>query len=203
MMLRIAWLSLLLLGAFHSSAGKIMHNEVLLLLATVPLLFSASDARIGDRRESLQWGWPPRAAMAVLATVYFLTGVQKLRHTGISWVLGDNMSWVLYAGATSQRTPFPELTTAVAGMHWLTHLMAAGAITLEILAPLLLIWPVTRAVFVVGVCAMHASIGLLMGLDYSGWVLTVLAVTLPWNLVGHGGPGLPALTRYLPLRVAR
>lgn len=196
MMLRIAWLALLLLGAFHGSAGKVMHNEVLLLLATVPLLFSASDARIGDRSESLRWGWPPRAALAVLATVYFLTGVQKLRHSGISWVVGDNMTWVLYAGAASPRTPFPELTTTVAGMHWLTHLMAAGALLLEISAPLLVIWPVTRAMFVLGVCSMHASIGLFMGLDYSGWVLTVLAVTLPWNLVGRGAPGLRPLALY-------
>jgi hypothetical protein len=184
-MLRVAWLALLVLGAFHSSAGKIMHNEVLLLLTTVPLLFSAPDARIGDRRESMRWGWPPRAALAVMATVYFLTGVQKMRHTGVSWVLGDNMSWVLYAGAASPRAPFPELTATIAGMHWVTHVLAAGAVTLEILAPLLVIWPATRAIFVVGVCTMHASIGLLMGLDYSGWVLTVLAVALPWNLIGR------------------
>lgn len=188
MMLRVAWLALLVLGAFHGSAGKIMHNEVLLLLTTVPLLFSAADARIGDRSESMRWGWPPRAALAIMASVYFLTGVEKLRYTGLSWVFGDNMSWVLYAGAASPRAPFPELTVTIAGMHWLTLLLAAGAVTLEILAPLLVIWPATRAIFVVGICGMHASIGLLMGLDYSGWALTVLAVAIPWNRVGRAPP---------------
>lgn len=179
--LRVAWACLLILGALYSSAGKIMHNEVLLLLVTVPLLFSASDARIGDRRLSVAYGWAPRAAVAIVATVYFLTGFQKVLHSGPAWIFSDNMSWVLYSGAASGQSLATDLVATLAGLGWAPQLLAGGALLLELSAPALIAWRVTRPLFMVAVCCMHLSIGVALGLDYSGWILAVLAVLMPWD----------------------
>ena len=46
----LAWASLLVLAGLKDSLGKILHNDVLLLLAAVPFLMAAGEARSGDRR---------------------------------------------------------------------------------------------------------------------------------------------------------
>jgi len=174
----VAWLCLLVLAGLWSSAGKILHNDVLLLLTCVPMLFAPADQGYGDRSESPRWGWPPRAGLAMVGLVYFLTGYQKLHHSGPAWVTGDNMRWVLYQGALD-KSPFPSLARDLAGQPWLTHVMAGTAIGIELAAPLLLFLRPTRRVFLLLVAGMHTMIWVTLGLDYWGWILTVAAVTLP------------------------
>ncbi|MEJ7727452.1 MAG: hypothetical protein WKH47_10600 [Actinomycetes bacterium] len=177
----IAWMALLFLGALHGSAGKIMHNEVLLLLACAPVLLAASSARIGDRRTSIAYGWIPRASLAVVGSVYFLAGLQKLIHSGPIWFLGDNMSWVLYQGADAGA--LPAAARWIAGAPILPNLFALGAIGLELLAPVILYVRRTRPLYVLAALGMHGSITILLGLDYTAWVLAVAAVALPWDRV--------------------
>jgi hypothetical protein len=179
----VAWGALLFLAALHSSAGKIMHNEVLLLLACAPVLFTSAGAHIGDRRVSVAYGWVPRAALAVTGCVYFLAGLQKVIHSGPAWVLSDNMSWVLYQGANAGA--MPGVARWIAGMPLLPNLFALGAISLELLAPVILYVRRTRPFYVIAALGMHGSITLLLGLDYSAWVLTVAAVALPWDRIGR------------------
>ncbi|HVQ88182.1 MAG TPA: hypothetical protein VMT88_08370 [Actinomycetes bacterium] len=201
--LRIAWLCLLILGALYSSAGKIMHNEVMLLLVTIPVLVAAPGARVGDRRLSVAYGWAPRAAVAIVASVYFFTGFQKVIHSGPAWVFSDNMSWVLYSGAASGQSLAPTLTATIAGLAWVPSLLAGGALLLELSAPALIGWRVTRPLFIAAVCGMHLSIGVALGLDYSGWILAVVAVLLPWDSFGQGTSDDAQTTRFLPSRFAR
>lgn len=177
----IAWMALLFLGALHGSAGKIMHNEVLLLLACAPVLLAASSARIGDRRTSIAYGWIPRASLAVVGSVYFLAGLQKVIHSGPIWFLGDNMSWVLYQGADAGF--LPAAARWIAGSPILPNLFALGAIGLELLAPVILYARRTRPLYVLAALGMHGSITILLGLDYTAWVLVVAAVALPWDRV--------------------
>jgi len=61
-------------------------------------------------------------------------------------------------------------------------MMAGGALALELLAPLMLAWRWTRALFAVSAALMHGSIWMFMGLDYSAWILTVVAVALPTGI---------------------
>jgi hypothetical protein len=114
--------------------------------------------------------------------VYFLAGYQKLIHSGLSWVIGPTMKWVLYQGAHSG--PAEGLARLIAGIPVVPNVFAAGAHALELGAPLLLFMRRTRPWYVLAAIAMHGSIGLLIGLDYSGWVLTVVAVALPWDRRG-------------------
>lgn len=180
----LAWLALLFLGALHSSAGKIMHNEVLLLLACVPVLASPPGARIGDQSSSTAYGWVPRASLAVVGVAYGIAGLQKLVHSGPAWVTSENMRWVLYQGADAGVAPV--VARWVAGLPVVPNLFALGAVTLELLAPLLLAYRTTRPFYVLAALGMHGSIALLLGLDYSAWVLTVVAVALPWDRLLRG-----------------
>lgn len=191
----IAWASLLFLAGLWGSAGKVMHNDVLLVTVAVPLLFAGSPELHPRDRTS---GWAPRAALVTLAVVYFLTGYQKLRHTGISWAFSDNMSWVIRQGSS----PFGEAFGRSIAQHaWLTQAMAAGALALELAAPVLLAVRRLRVWFALGATVMHTSIWMFLGLDYYGWVLTVWAVVLPmspladrwWHARAGSGPA-PAAT---------
>ncbi|MEU4363351.1 hypothetical protein [Promicromonospora sp. NPDC023987] len=189
----LSWLSLLVLAGLWGASGKFHHNDLLLLTATFPVLFARAPDRsnrpaagdvAGDMAgdgdgtaRAITWGWTPRAALAVVGCVYFLTGLQKLRHSGLTWVFSDNMSWVLLQGADSSPVS-PELVRALAETPVLPQLLAGGALALELGAPLLLCWRPTRLAFAGAVTAMHLSIWVCLGLDYSPWWLTVWAVTL-------------------------
>ncbi len=183
----VAWLCLATLCAVWSSTGKVMHNDVLLLSAAFPLLFAPAPRREDDATVDERWGWAPRAALAVVGLVYFAAGIQKLRYSGIGWVTSENMRWVLY---TAPRSQIPAVGRALADAIWPTHLLAGGALLLEVLAPVLLWWRRTRPVFPLLALALHGSIWLLLGLDYYGWWLTTMAVTWPLSpaATAHAAP---------------
>jgi hypothetical protein len=186
----------LVLNGMLNATGKIVHNDVLLLLCMVPLV--ASPARtcaawslrpswLGPRRDrppatGEAYGWPVRTAMVVVALAYFFVGFQKLRFSGLDWVTTDNLRWVLYASSDSQSEP-NQLALFIADRAWMAHLLAAGTIFLELFFPLALVWPRLRWLFVPGVVSLHLGIWLMMGLDYSAQALTVIIVFVNWPWV--------------------
>lgn len=175
-----AWLALLFLGGIWGSAGKVMHNDVLLLLTAVPFVVASGRPATGERRDrSVAFGWPPRVALLIIAAVYFLAGVQKLNHSGLEWVTSENMRWVLLQGAESSRSPWPGLARTMAGNALVASLIAAGSLVLELAAPVLLAVRRTRLAFAAGAACLHGVIWLTLGLDYYGWILTVAAVAIP------------------------
>ncbi|MFJ4130016.1 hypothetical protein, partial [Oerskovia enterophila] len=178
----LAWCAYTALAALWGSSGKVLHNDVLTVTVAVALLFAADPPRPAHTApRAPAWGWPPRAALATLATVYFLTGAQKLRHSGTEWVFSDNMSWVLRQGAGGSLFSTRWVQT-VADQPVLTQALAGGALALELTAPLWLAIRVARIPFVLAVAAMHGSIWAFLGLDYSAWVLTAAAVAVPLAL---------------------
>ena len=120
----VAWICLLLLAGLRTSAGKILHNDVLLLLSALPIVLAPAVVRWRDRTRSTDAGWPIRAACLVMASVYFWSGTQKLRYSGLPWVTGGNMRWVLYQGATKNHAGWPDLTLWLGDRPWLTHVLA-------------------------------------------------------------------------------
>ena len=197
----VAWLALLFLAGLRGSLGKVLHNDVLLLLAAVPLLPAAPDARPGDDRRSPAYGWPVRAALAVAATVYLVAGVQKLRHSGLDWVTSDNMRWVLYGGASSGRAPTEAVALAIADRPWASHLAAAGILGLELGAPVALAARRWRTWFAAAAIALHVGTWLTLGLDYWGWALTMLVLAAPWDrLIPARGRADPAPGAAAPAR---
>ena len=186
----VAWIALLFLAGLRGSLGKVLHNDVLLLLAAAPLLFAPGDARPGDRRTSSAWGWPVRASLAVAAAVYLVAGLQKLRHSGLDWVTSDNMRWVLYGGAASGRAPTDAIARAVADRAWASQLAAAGILTLELGAPVALALRSWRVPFAVAAVALHIGTWLTLGLDYWAWAATIVVITIPWDRLTRAEPEL-------------
>jgi hypothetical protein len=184
--LPVAWLAALPLIAMTSSLGKVVHNDVLLLLCLVPLLPSPAgaawslDARQRARAErGPAFGWPVRTAMVVVAGAYCCSGLAKLLHAGPAWVASDNLRWVLYASSDTQSAPNP-FALFVADRPVLAHLVAAATLAVELGFPLVLWRPRLAWLFVPAVVAMHAGIGLAMRLDYSAMAATVLIVMIDW-----------------------
>jgi len=197
----IAWACLVFVAAVWGSSGKVMHNEVLLVTAAVPLLVADLPRRHEAPTVSTRWGWPPRAAAVALGAVYLATGVQKLRHSGLRWVFSDNMAWVVRQGTS----PFGRDLNLWLGRHEVVlAAVAGGALAFELGAPLLLWFRRTRLLVPVISLTMHGSIWLLLGLNYSPWVLTAAAVSIPlalhWSPPVDGRPGARHLD--LPWRLA-
>jgi hypothetical protein len=184
--LPLAWLAALPLVAMTSSLGKVVHNDVLLLLCLVPLLPSPAgaawslDARLRPHvRRGGAYGWPVRTAMVVVAGAYFFSGLAKLLHAGPAWVTSGNLRWVLYAASDTQPDP-NRFALFVADRPVLAQLIAAATLLVELGFPLVLWRPRLAWVLVPAVVAMHAGIGLAMHLDYSVMAATVLVVLVDW-----------------------
>jgi hypothetical protein len=190
--LPVAWLCLFALAGLRSSLGKILHNDVLLLIATLPFLVAPdtdeaegqADAPNGGARS----GWPVRTAMALIALTYFVTGVQKLVHSGLAWVTSDNMRWILYAAASEGRAVSKTPALFVADHPWLATSSAALLLGLELLFPLALFSRRARPLLVAAAAAMHAGTWLLLGLDYWVWAAVVAAVFLLGEPLTPGDP---------------
>jgi hypothetical protein len=177
----VGWASLLFLAGCKDSLGKILHNDVLLLLTCVPVLLVPAAARVRDRTRTSRAGVPVRAAMVVIALAYFTAGVEKLAVSGLSWVTSDNMRWVMYQAASSERMWFRSFPIFVADRAWLSHLVAAGILVTELSAPLILVSRRFRTVFVGLAVALHLGTWLTLGLDYWAWILTVAVVLADWD----------------------
>lgn len=181
----VAWLALLVLAGLRDSVGKVMHNDVLLLVGCMPFVFGPARARIGDARRSAAAGWPVRAAAILIAGVYFWAGYQKLRFSGLEWVTGDNMRWTVYQASTTPLSKTEVVSYFIGDNPWLGHVLAGGALTLEMTAPLLIAHRWTRWLFMLGSLCLHTSIFATLGLDYWGWILTVWIVLAPWDALVH------------------
>lgn len=182
-----AWASLVLLAGMRTSLGKIMHNDVLLLLVAVPLLASTFEARVGGRRRAPAYGWPLRAATVVIAGSYFFTGWQKLLHSGLAWVTSDNMQNVMTWAAVSGRAP-TGLSETFADHLLLTQAVAAAVLALEVGFPAMLVWSRLAPAYAFAASAFHAGCWVLLGLDYWTFVAVDLAVLWSW----------PAVTALIP-----
>jgi hypothetical protein len=189
--LPLAWAAALPLVAMTSSLGKVVHNDVLLLLCLVPLLpapVSAAwslDARRAGRTTpalAVAFGWPVRTAMVVVAGAYFFSGLAKLLHAGPAWVASGNLRWVLYASSDQQPVPNPY-ALFVADRPALAHLLAAATLAVELGFPLVLWRPRLAWLFLPAAVALHAGIWLAMRLDYSVMAATAVLVMVDWPSV--------------------
>jgi hypothetical protein len=200
--LPVAWACALVLNGLATSAGKVVHNDVLLLVAMVPLLAAptsdrwSADSFLARRRgrrlpaeRAALYGWPVRTSMALVAAVYLLIGLNKLILSGPAWVLSDNLRWVLYASSDARRTP-NGFALFIADRPLLSHVAAAATLGLELAFPLVLWFRRARPFLVGGMIALHLGIMVAMGLDYVPWIVTDLVVFVDWpRVVDRHSPG--------------
>jgi hypothetical protein len=185
----VAWSSLLVLGGLRASRGKIMHNDVLLLLVAAVFVLAPVGLRARDRRRGPAWGWPVQAALVVVGGAYFLTGFQKVVASGPAWVLSDNLRNVLYRAAADGKAPTDAVALFIADRPLLAHAVAAATLAVEL--GFVAIWfrPRLRPWFVGASAALHVSIYLTHGLDYWLWIATTAVVLLPWDAALARLPG--------------
>lgn len=199
-MLAIALVAALLLNGMQTSQGKVLHNDVLLVLCLIAIVF----ARHGDAwsldawRKSRHWrrgaaatpppgpgpayGWPVRTAMLVIALAYLVSGLHKIAGSGgLGWASSDNMRSLLYAASDAQGHNTSALW--IAEHPWIAHLAAYGLLATESLFFLVLLAPRLRWMFVPAVIALHIGTWITLRLDYSAWVLCVIIVFIPWTSV--------------------
>ena len=207
--LPLAFVCSLILDGMRNSAGRVIVGDAVLMLCLLVLLAcgpAASEAwsmrepvvRVlrrfrrgpppvpsiapGATSSGKRYGWPIRTAMIAIALVYFFVGFQKWRYSGLSWVTGDNLRWILYSSSDTQAHP-NALALFIAERPLLAHVFAAGSLLLETCFPLVLFVPRLRWLFIPGVVAMHVGIRLAIGLDYSAQWLTVVIVFVNWPVV--------------------
>lgn len=188
-----AFAAALFLNLMMNATGKIIHNDLVLMLCLLPLLATPRTAsrvwalRIGDaprRRDDrgltgAPYGWPIRIAMVMIALAYLFVGLQKLRYSGFDWFATDNLRFVLYASSDAQPEP-NQLALFVADRAWLAHLLAAATVAIEIGFIFCLPFRPLRWLFVPAVVGLHLGIGLTMHLDYSAQALAVIIVFVNW-----------------------
>ena len=185
--LPLAWACGLLLGGMTTSLGKVVHNDVLLLLCMVPLLPApvsdawSLDARAGRTKpgDPMRYGWPVQTALIVVAGSYFFSGFAKLVNSGPAWALGSNMRWVLYISSDSRPSP-DHWSLFIADRAWLAHLVAASILLLELGFPIVLFWKRARPAFVAAAILFHLGTWLTLGLDYWAQAATVAIVLIDW-----------------------
>lgn len=191
--LGIAWLALLALAGFKTSTGKILHNDVLLLLVAVPVVLCGTRARVGDRSIGVAYGWPLRAGLVVTAIVYATCGIQKLRHSGPAWVFSDNMGWILDGAVRGGRAPTTVIASAIASSPVASVMAAAALLGLELVFPVVLLSRRARLPVAGAAVALHAMTWLTLGLDYWAWALVVAVVV---GLSGLPDPGPATAPRF-------
>ena len=179
----VAWTSLLVLAGLRASRGKVMHNDVPLLLVSFVIVLAPVGLRLLDRRRSTAWGWPAQTALAVVGGAYFLTGFQKVVASGPAWVLSDNLRNVMYTAAASGHGHAPSLALYVADHPLAAHLVALGTLVVELGGITIWFWPRVRPWFVLAVTVLHVGVFLTHGLDYWAWIATTAIVCIDWSEV--------------------
>lgn len=188
----LAWAS------YHSSWGRLLHFEHLFTLHVLVLGFAPAGRVTEPGPAAIRYGWPVRLMAIATVTTYFLTGLAKLRMTGLDWfgrdVLADHIAYSTIR-VESIGGPTPPLSDWVLDRTWLIPPMAAAALAVELLAPLALVLRRFRVAWAIAAIGFHAGTGLLMWVffGYRGLGFGLL----PLFAVERGVAGLRHATRTL------
>lgn len=194
-------LGLYLLGLRHCF-GKLGAEDGVLVLVMAVLAVSrcgdafSLDALLRARRrgrdpsaplerpvESGEYTWPIKAAWLVVSLVFFNSALAKLRFSGVRWALSDNFSILLvqrFYGAD----PKSEFGLDLAQIGWLCKGLAAGALLLELVFPLVLVSRWARWILVPSAYLMQYGNAKLLGVDFRQFTF-VYVFFINWAWLGR------------------
>ena len=176
----LAWICFLVLTGLRGSRGKVLHNDLLLLWTSAVFLLAPVTATWRHRTPSRRYGWPVRVATVVIALIYFMAGYHKLRRSGIDWVIGRNMQYVMLWGPSVGEAQWQAMADWVGEHIWAARASAAFILGLEVTFPVALVWRRILPLFAVGSVLLHTMTWLGLGLDYWAWAGTVSLVLVDW-----------------------
>jgi hypothetical protein len=188
-----AVLGFYLLGLPHNF-GHTYHFDALLVLALAIMAFSrAGDAWSIDAlfsrpnvSPSAEYTWPIRMIWTAMALVFFAAGLAKLRHGGLEWITSANMEMILRRAAyhTSDADPIATLGLWIASHAWLTRLLAAMTVLVE-LGFITALWSrAARAVMVPAAALLLIGIRITMGPTFGGFLIANV-FWVPWRAIGE------------------
>lgn len=164
-------MTMLVLTAYRSSWGQLLHFENLMVLHLLIVGLAASadawsiDARRAMRSTVHDYSSPLRLSCIVVVVAYVIAGVAKLRYGGLEWIVGDTLrNHIAYSAARLDLlggTPSP-LARPVVDQAWMLPPMAAAAVATELAAPIALLGGWWRNGWVVAAWVMHVGIASLM-----------------------------------------
>jgi hypothetical protein len=187
----VAWLCYLVLAGLRGSRGKVLHNDLLLLWASAPFLLAPVAVDLRDRVPRRRYGWPIRVAMVITALVYFFAGYHKLRRSGIDWVLGNNMRYVMLWGPSIGQAQWESMARWVGEHLWAAKASGAFILGLEITFPVVLVVRRLQAWYALAAVFLHVTTWLVLGLDYWAWAATVSLLFIDWPRVARRLRGVP------------
>lgn len=176
----VAWLAYLVLAGLRGSRGKVLHNDLLLLWTSAVFLFAPFTATWRDREPKRAHGWPIRVAMVIAALIYFFAAYHKLRRSGVDWVVGDNMSFILRWGPAIGEPALPDVADTIADSPLLSKATAGMLLGVELVFPLAIWWRWLRPWLALAAAGLHVGTWFLLGLDYWAWALAVPILFVDW-----------------------
>jgi hypothetical protein len=174
----IVWIAFFVLCAFESSLGKYLHNDVVLLLASAPLLAAPRVPSGTAPTSAHRWGWPLSSGLIVLVFSYWFAGLSKVANSGAGWVFSDNIRYVMADAAASGHPWWPQIASFVSTQPFLSYLTGAYILGLELSLPVVLFLRNLRPWFAAAVVYLHVATFLTLGLDYWSWAITACVLLL-------------------------
>jgi hypothetical protein len=184
-----ALLGFYILGLPHNF-GHTYHFDALLVIAMAILAMSrAGDAFSVDRWRtgkpppppSGEYTWPIRMIWVAMSLVFFAAGVAKLRHGGLEWIISDNMKVILMRAPyhVSDADPLTHVGLWIAAHDWLTRVLAASALIIELGFIASLVSRRARIIFVPAAFLLLVGIRVLMGPTFGGFLIANV-FWVPW-----------------------
>ena len=132
------------------------------------------------RPPSWAYGWPLRLLQIWLVSVYFWSGVGKLRTSGLAWSSAENLAHWLRLFAQNDLTAVYRAPAIWLADHWLlAGVVGAGTLVFELGSPIALFSRRARPWFAFSAITFHAGIYLFMNLTFNSWPL--LLTFLDWE----------------------
>jgi predicted DCC family thiol-disulfide oxidoreductase YuxK len=174
------WACLFNANNFISNPGLPYVGWMLLALALIP----RGEAWALGERERADWEFPPvlyKGAWFLLAIGYGVSGVAKLMSP--SWLDGTAL-YHLLMNPLSRDTPLRDFMVTLP--MWMLKINTWGVLALEVLFPVLCLWPRMRRIAWVAMMALH--FGILTIVDFAdltfGMLMIHLFVFEPWWIPG-------------------
>ena len=178
----MSFLGLLLMAGLSLNFGKIHHvNHMpvvilgILSLSIYPGKYSIDQFILNFWKIKLPrpTAWALKSAQIYMCMVYFASGVQKLRNSGLDWVFSDNMQHIILT-----RPTVTSLGLWIAQFPWLCKGIALLTLSADILAPLALFSKRARLVLIPTLFMFH--IGTLTVLGMHGYFVPYNLCYLVW-----------------------
>jgi hypothetical protein len=179
-----------LMGLPHNF-GQTQHFDTLVVFASGALAVSrAGDAcsidalRRGRAPDAPLWEytWPVRFVWLAMAAIFCAAGLSKLRHSGLDWIMSDNLALLLLRQQyhLSDGEPLTNWGIWVANHAWAARGLAAAAVVIETCYPLSLVSRRARLLLVPAGLGFLIGIRTLMGPTFEQFMMCYV-FWIPWD----------------------